>query len=130
MLEISHFPSCWCIGRTFIQELQHIVHWLLVGMMPDFALGFCSKPVSIREPLHLPTVLGILWNTGKIQRKVMALRSHLLIGILEGKYNWDFFFSKSRIKHASIIVPLKKITRRKTYLGLLMFMYEYGEIQM
>lgn len=64
--------------RLSFKSYQHMVHWLLVGMMPDFTLGFCSKPVLIREPLHLPTVLGISQNTGKLQREVMAFRRHLI----------------------------------------------------
>jgi len=40
--------------------------WSLGGMMPDFAPGFCSRPVLHGEPLHPPTLLAISQNTGKL----------------------------------------------------------------
>lgn len=80
---LTVLPAGVLVGLSF-NSYQHMVHWLLVGMIPDFALGFCPKPVLIRELLHLPTVLGISQNTGKLQRTVMVFRRHLLICICMG----------------------------------------------
>lgn len=48
---------------------------------------------------------------------------------MHGKYNWDFSFTKSRLKHDSMIVPLTQITNKKGCSGLVIFVYESGEIQ-